>query len=129
MAQDPEMLRDGQYVFVFFIGGGVGALVALPSAVLGAVLLWRSPDFFRSLGVTLALLTALGIGLGLLLSASAGANAVGWGVLGVGLTFLGILMAPVWIIGFAYAAPVAIPVGAAILLAIGGAYWLYRRKA
>lgn len=95
---------------------------------MGAALLMRSPGFVRSLGVALALLTALGIGLGLLLSASAGANAVVWGALGVGLAFIGVLTAPFGLLGFAHIAPVAVPVGVVMLLAIGGAYWLYRRR-
>ena len=78
---DPNALRDGQYMFVFFLGGSAGTAAAIPTAVMGAVIVARHPGFVLYLTVTLALITALGVGMGLLLSVPAGINGVGWGVL------------------------------------------------
>ena len=128
MLQDPEILRDGQYVFVFFLGGGAGLLIAVPSAVIGAVMLARCPDFMRYLGITLASLTALGVASGLALCLPAGANAVAWGVMGIGITLFGVIWAPLALLSFAYVAPVAVPVGVVMALAVAGAYWLYCRR-
>jgi hypothetical protein len=60
MVDDPDALRDGQYVFVFFLGGSAGTAAVIPTAVMGAVMVARRPDFVRYLTVTLALITALG---------------------------------------------------------------------
>lgn len=128
MVDDPEALRDGQYMFVFFLGGSAGTAAAIPAAVIGAVIVARRPDFVRYLTVTLALITALGVGMGLLLSVSAGVNGVGWGALGIGLTLLGITATPLGLFWFGHCAPVAVPIGVLMALAVMGAYRLYRRR-
>jgi hypothetical protein len=128
MVDNPDALRDGQYVFVFFLGGSAGTAVAVPTAVVGAVMVARRPDFVRYLSLTLAAITALGVGMGLLLSVSAGINGVGWGALGIGLTLLGIIMTPLGLFWFEHSAPVAVPIGVLMALAVVGAYWLYCRR-
>jgi hypothetical protein len=128
MVDDPDALRDGQYMFVFFLGGSAGTAAVIPTAVMGAVMVARRPDFVRYLTVTLALITALGVGMGLLLSVPAGINGVGWGVLGIGLTLLGIITTPLGLFWFGHCAPVAVPIGVLMALAVIGAYWIYNRR-
>jgi hypothetical protein len=82
----------------------------------------------RYLTVTLALITALGVGMGLLLSVPAGINGVGWGVVGIGLTLLGIITTPLGLFWFEHSAPVAVPIGVLMALAVIGAYWVYNRR-
>jgi hypothetical protein len=115
-------------MFVFFLGGSAGTAAAIPTAVMGTVMVARRPDFVRYLTVTLALITALGVGMGLLLSVPAGVNGVGWGVLGIGLTLLGIITTPLGLFWFGHSAPVAVPIGVLMALAVIGAYWVYNRR-
>ncbi len=114
------MLRDGQYMFVFFIGGGCGFWAATPSAILVGVQLARKPHLWQPLLIALGVYLAIGIGVGLILSSFGGVNAVLWGIVGVGLALLGPPMAPLSLIWFHHTLPATLPVGVVLVaVAVG----------
>lgn len=128
MLEDPNMLRDGQYMLVFFIGGGSGLLAAIPSAIVVGVQLARKPHLFVPLGIALSICLAIGVGTGLILSIFGGVNAVLWGLLGMGLALLGLPMAPLSILWFHHTLPVTLPVGLGLLVVAVGVSWRWGRE-
>lgn len=127
---NPDAMRDGQYFMVFGLGSAVGCMVAIPAAVLAGVLVSRSLAFAPMLTRTLLVCVIVGVGLGMLLAfAGAGANGLGWAVVGLALSALGLLFVPVAVFVFPHTLPVAPIVGGALVAVVAGAYWYYRRKA
>ncbi len=128
MLEDPRMQGDGQYMFVFFIGGGCGLWAALPSAIVVGVQLARKPHLYKPLVIALSICLAIGAIAGLVLSSFGGMNGVLWGLFGMGLAVLGLPMAPLSIIWFHHTLPATLPVGLVLLAVVAGVSWRYGRE-
>ncbi|MDW8106219.1 MAG: hypothetical protein RMK45_01935 [Armatimonadota bacterium] len=125
----PDAIRDGQYWFVFPIGAAAGVTLAIPAAIAAGILVARDVEFARTLSQALLACLVLGVGLGASLAfAGAGANGLGWAGIGFLLSLLGIAIGPLALFVISYTLPASLPVGAVLLLAVGGAYWHHRRQ-
>ncbi|MDM7461925.1 MAG: hypothetical protein P3X24_009815 [bacterium] len=125
---NPEVMRDGQYWWVFWFWGTAGLSAAIPAAVVAGVLVKREGGFvlvwFRILLVCLV----LGMGVGMLLATlGAGLNGLGWAVVGIPLSGLAIPLFPLTIFLLSDLLQEIALVGGVLLAAVLGAYGYYRR--
>lgn len=125
---NPDAIRDGQYSMVFGIGAAAGFVTAIPAAIGAGVFVARNGEFALLLSRTLLVCLVIGVGVGVLLAGvGGGGNAVAWATIGVLLSGMGILLAPLVLFVLPDTLSVSAPTGGALLLAVLGAYWYYRR--
>jgi hypothetical protein len=124
---NPNAIGDGQYSMVFGVGGAAGVVVSLPAAILAGVWIARHPDFAPTLNKALLGLLVIGVGIGVLLAGlGAGVDGLGWAAIGMFLTSFGVVLLPLAVYFLIWTMPISAIVSAALLLAVGGAYWYYR---
>ena len=125
---NPEAIRDGQYWWVFWFGGGVGFGAAIPAAFLAGVLVERDVGFAPILFRVLIACLVLGMGVGMLMAAlGAGVNGLGWAVIGILLSGLGIPLFPLIVPLLFDSLWETVWTGGVLLAAVLGAYGYYRR--
>lgn len=125
---NPEAIRDGQYWWVFWFGGGVGFGAAIPAALLAGVLVKRDVGFAPILFRALIACLVLGVGAGMLMATlSAGVNGLGWAVIGIPLSGLGIPLFPLIVPLLSDSLREIALTGGVLLAAVLGAYGYYRR--
>lgn len=124
----PDALRDGQYMMVFGIGAAAGFWGALPAALLSMVLVFRQPGFFRLHALMLGGIGAFVIGVGVVMAGlGAGWEGVLGALIGLSLSPLGIAIAPLMLLDTEIYGVVALT-SLALVLTVLLTYGAYRRS-
>lgn len=125
---NPEAIRDGQYWWVFWFGGGAGFGAAIPAAFLAGVLVGRDVGFASILFRVLIACLVLGMGVGMLMAAlGAGVDGLEWAVMGILLSGLGVPLFPLIVLLLFDSLRETVWTGGVLLAAVLGAYGYYRR--
>ncbi|MCX7992081.1 MAG: hypothetical protein N2651_00270 [Fimbriimonadales bacterium] len=126
--EQPDSLRDGQYIMSISMSAAAGFWGALPAAILGAILVFRDPDFFRLHALVIGWVGAFVVGCGMLL---AGLGA-GWeGVLSAFIVFvvapIGLVLVPLILLDSeSYA--IILPASLGLILTVLLTYAAYRKR-
>ncbi|OYT74045.1 MAG: hypothetical protein CFK49_00100 [Armatimonadetes bacterium JP3_11] len=124
---NPDAIRDGQYMMVFWLGGAAGSLMALPAGLLAGVWIARNPDFAPLLNKALLVFLIIGVSLGVVLAGvGAGMNGLLFAAIGLVFVLPGLVMLPLVVFVLPSTMPASALVALALLLVVVGTHWYYR---